>query len=180
MVEPFFSFLTNIFNPEDRANCLLIGGFAVNYYGYTRQTVDVDFLIECSREAKFSERLSEQGYIAIHRDEVFVKYRCWQEGRMDIDFMLVDKTTLDGMLREAVSVNYGEVSFLLPSLMHLIALKLHSIHYNEKIRFYKDMGDIVQLLLRNEVRVDSEDFRDYCLKYGSEKLYNEILQAVQK
>ena len=27
-------------------DCVLIGGFAVNYHGYTRNTLDVDFMIE--------------------------------------------------------------------------------------------------------------------------------------
>jgi len=26
-------------------DCILIGGFAVNYHGYTRNTLDVDFMI---------------------------------------------------------------------------------------------------------------------------------------
>lgn len=35
--------------PEAGVECLLIGGFAVNHYGYTRNTLDVDFMIVADR-----------------------------------------------------------------------------------------------------------------------------------
>jgi len=35
--------------PEAGVNVVLIGGFAVNYYGYTRNTLDVDFMIATSQ-----------------------------------------------------------------------------------------------------------------------------------
>jgi len=63
-------------------------------------------------------------------------------------------------------------SFIVPSLFNLIALKLHSIKHNPKIREQKDFPDIVNLININKVNVEKKDFRELCLKYGTEGMYN--------
>ena len=69
--------------------------------------------------------------------------------------------------------------FTVPSVEHLIALKLHSIKNNPKLRENKDMADIVELIGVNKIEVRKDSFRDLCLKYGNKELYDKILERCE-
>ncbi|MCK5081850.1 MAG: hypothetical protein KAR31_02990, partial [Candidatus Omnitrophica bacterium] len=47
---------------KEGVSCILIGGFAVNYYRVTRQTADVDFLITKDAFDKIIALLEKAGY----------------------------------------------------------------------------------------------------------------------
>lgn len=110
---------------------ILIGGFAVNYYGVSRQTADADFLIAQEDIDKATEILKKAGYKeGLGQRGVFVKLEESKSYLLDIDFVLVDKETLDGILKEGKIFKISGKTFIVPSLNHLIALKLHSIKFN--------------------------------------------------
>ncbi len=54
---------------EEGISCILIGGFAVNYYKVTRQTADVDFLITevDIKDTKFKELCLDYGDRGIYQ-----------------------------------------------------------------------------------------------------------------
>jgi hypothetical protein len=79
---------------------VLIGGFAVNYYKVTRQTADVDFLTVKEDYEKITNLLKNKGYEPDHTHEIFVRLRGKEHSLIDIDFMFVDKSTLEGIRRE--------------------------------------------------------------------------------
>lgn len=54
-LDPNFKDFTELLNSE-KVRYLLLGGYAVNYYGYHRFTGDIDFFIACDREN--AERVS--------------------------------------------------------------------------------------------------------------------------
>ncbi len=59
-----------------RVKYLLIGGYAVGYYGYPRATVDMDIWIECSRQnaEKVVRALQEFGFTGPELfEELFLK-----------------------------------------------------------------------------------------------------------
>ena len=60
----------------------------------------------------------------------------------------------------------------------LIALKLHSLKYNPKIRENKDIPDIINLVRINKIDSKSKKFRELCLRYGTEKIYHKILERI--
>jgi predicted nucleotidyltransferase len=97
---------------------------------------------------------------------------------MDLDFMFVDKETLDKIIQEAKEINIAGQKLLVPSLQHLIALKLHAIKYNPKIREYKDLSDIVELIKVNKINARDAEFKSLCLKYGTEELCHKILERL--
>lgn len=158
--------------------CILIGGFAVNYYKVTRQTADIDFLITKNGFEKIAGLLEKEGFTQNYAQEVFVRLQSAKAGLMDIDFMFVDEETLDKIIKEGKQVSIAGEKFIVPSLNHLIALKLHAIKYNPKIREYKDFLDIIELIRVNKVEVKSREFMQLCLKYGTEELYNKILDRI--
>lgn len=159
-------------------SCVLIGGFAVNHYKVTRQTADVDFLITKSDFHKIINLLEKEGFKQECAQEAFARLTTEKAYLMDLDFMFVDKETLDKIIGEGNKISIAEREFIVPCLLHLIALKLHAIKYNPKIREYKDFTDIVALIKVNKINARSNDFKDLCLKYGTEELYHKILERV--
>lgn len=157
---------------------VLIGGFAVNYYKVTRQTADVDFLITKEDFEKILVLLEKSGYKKDYVHEVFIKLKSDKAYLMDVDFMFVDKETLVKIIKEGKSISIAGEKFIVPSLNNLIALKLHSIKYNPKLRLTKDLPDIINLIRINNVDYKSEGFRELCLRYGTEDIYKKILDSI--
>lgn len=172
-----FDLVSTLFD-KTGVSCVLIGGFAVNYYKVTRQTADVDFLIIQDDFKKILSLLEEEGYKVDYAQEVFARLKSNKFYLMDLDFMFVDKETLDKIVKEAKEISIAGGKFIVPCLEHLIALKLHSLKYNPKFRENKDLPDIIDLIRIHKVKVKSKEFRDLCLKFGTEELYNKILERV--
>lgn len=169
-----FNIISGIFT-KGRVSCVLIGGFAVNYYKVSRSTADIDFLITKEDFGKISVLLEEKGFKKDNEQEVFVRLLGEKPLLMDVDFMFVDKDTLDKIIKEGRRISIAGESFLVPSLSHLIALKLHAIKYNPRIREYRDLADITELIRINKVNVKDVEFKNLCLKYGTEELYHKII-----
>ncbi len=159
--------------------CILIGGFAVNYYKVARQTADIDFLITREDFDKISALLKKAGYKQNLAQETFVQMKSSQLSLLDVNFMFIDHETLEKILKESEEIKIAGQRFTVPSLYHLIALKLHSIKYNEKIRFARDFPDIINLIRINNVNVKDRKFKELCLKYGTEKIYHQIVEILK-
>lgn len=164
---------------KEGISCLLIGGFAVNYYKVTRQTADVDFLITKEDFKKIAGFLKKAGYKEILVQETFVQLKSGRLPLLDIDFMFVDRETFMKIMNESRPIKIAGQKFIVPSLNHLIALKLHSIKYNPKIRLTRDLPDIVNLIRINEVNIKDRKFKELCLKYGTEEIFQRISEALK-
>lgn len=156
-------------------SCVLIGGFAVNYYKFSRQTADIDFLITEEDFNKIQTFLGEAGYTQEFKQKVFVRLKSNKLYLMDMDFMFVDKETLDKIILDAQEIIIAKHKFAVPSLMNLIALKLHSLKYNFSIRQGRDLLDIISLIKLNKVDIKTKEFHQLCLKYANEDIYRKIL-----
>ncbi len=155
-------------------SCILIGGFAVNHYKVARQTADVDFLITKEDFNKITNVLEKAGYKQILLQENFVQLGSSQPSLMDVDFMFIERETFEKILRDGEQIKIAGKTFTVPSLNHLIALKLHAIKYNPKIRLSRDLPDIINLIRINKVNVNDKQFKELCLKYGTEEIYRRI------
>jgi predicted nucleotidyltransferase len=158
---------------EGGIECLLVGGFALPVFGVVRQTVDVDCLIAEGALSRFSDVLTREGYAEIERTPNFVRYRHGSGHLMDVDALLVDLDTFDGMRKESVSGQVGPLSARVPSLRHLIALKLHAIKNNPK-REPRDVSDIVDLLRANPDTIATSELRELCEKYGPDGIRQKL------
>lgn len=158
-------------------SCVLIGGFAINYYRVTRQTADVDFLITKEDFDKISDLLEKAGYKKKALQGNFVQLQSSHLSLLDVDFMFVDEETLTKIKNEGQQIKIAGQKLIVPSLLHLIALKLHSLKFNAKIRLTKDLPDIINLIRINEINIKDKKFKELCLKYGTADLYNKILEA---
>ena len=158
--------------------CVLIGGFAVNYYKVTRQTVDVDFLITKEDFEKISVLLEKAGYSKDYTEKVFSRFKSDGTYLMDIDFMFVDRGTLNKIIENGKEISIAKQKFIVPSLDILIALKIHALKYNIKIRQHKDLPDIINLIRINKFDFKSKKFKNLCLEYGTEEIYNQIMNEM--
>ncbi len=159
--------------------CVLIGGFAVNYHKVTRQTADVDILITKEDFDKIKKSLEKAGYKRNLAHDNFVQYTSNKLSLMDVDFMFVDEETLSEILKKGKQLKIAGQKFIVPSLEHLIALKLHSIKHNPKIRFSRDFPDIVSLARINGVNIKDKEFKALFLKYGTDEIYQQTLEALK-
>jgi len=158
------------------APCILIGGFAINFYKVTRNTLDVDFLITKEDFKKIESALTAEGYKEDFATDVAVRLSNINDG-MDIDFMIVDEETRAKIIEEGKEVEVVGEKLIIPSINHLIALKLHAIKHNPKNRMWKDLPDIIRLIKINKVDYKSSAFKDICLKYGNMKIYKVIMKS---
>ncbi len=164
---------------KEGVSCVLIGGFAINYYRVTRQTADVDFLITKEDFDKIANLLEKAGYKKTLLQENFAQLQSSHLSLLDVDFMFVDQETLTKIKNEGKEITIARQKLIVPSLYHLIALKLHSIKFNPKIRLTKDFPDIVNLIRINQIDIKNKEFKELCLKYGTADLYQKILEALK-
>lgn len=173
-----FHLISDLMHDEE-VPCVLIGGFAINHYRVTRQTADVDFLITKEGFDKIIRLLEKAGYKKALMHENFAQLQSSRLSLLDVDFMFVDQVTLTKIIKEGEKLKIVGQTFIVPSLYHLIALKLHSIKYNLKIRLTRDLPDIINLIRINKVNIKEKRFKKLCLKYGTADIYDRILEAIK-
>lgn len=160
-------------------SCVLIGGFALNHYKVTRVTADLDFLITEEDFKRISGLLEGVGYRMDACDNLFARFTSINpENLMDIDFLFVDRETFVKIMDSGEEIIIAGQRFIVASLDHMIALKLHALKYNFAIRSEKDMPDIINLIRIHKIDVRDEGFKELCLKYGTQDIYKKILERV--
>lgn len=157
---------------------LVIGGHAVNAYGERRQTGDVDLLCGEAERAAWLDLVTALGYSLFHEHKAFLQFSPPALENWPIDLMLVEERTLEGLLAESAEVNFGGAENVrIPSIEHLIALKLNVLEQVGKERELKDLADIVALVRIGKLDVKDERFRMLCEKYGNANIYEKIVDA---
>jgi hypothetical protein len=161
---------------ETNIPILLIGGYALQAYGVSRQTVDVDVLVSDAHAGAVHTALQGAGYAEVARSEIFVRYRHPSIVLADVDVLFADGDTAKRMSERAMHYVSGEATYLVPALSHLVAMKLHAIRSNPQ-REPRDFADIVELVRANPGRLGQDELRDLCAKYGPVGVW-EKLEAV--
>ncbi len=133
------------FLEKNRVKYVLVGGFAVNYYGYVRTTQDIDILIVPSRDnaARTMKALMEFGF-----GNAGIPQKCFEtEGtavHLGVEPNRIDLLThLKGVsnaeiLARAQRVNCNDISLAIISLRDLICCKKNS-------KRAKDLADADEL-----------------------------------
>lgn len=160
---------------EAAVPCVLIGGFAINFYRVTRNTLDIDFLITKEDFIKIKKALVAAGYAEEFATDVAIRFSNKKDA-LDIDFMIVDNLTREKIIEDGKAAEVVGEKLIIPSINHLIALKLHAIKHNRKSRTWKDLPDIIKLIQMNKINCKDKAFKDLCLKYGNEEIYQTIVK----
>lgn len=161
-----------------RLRYLIIGGLAINYYGYSRDTSDLDFFISQNDRAEWMRLLAELGYANFHDGGNFIQYDAPDKNAWPVDLMLVQEKTFTPILEASLDVEFFGVKTRVPLLEHLIALKLHALKNTRMHRFLKDFLDVENLIRINKLDVKSKKVRDLFDKYGTQDLYEKISRSL--
>ena len=159
---------------------LVVGGHAVCSYGIDRQTGDLDLCVRRPDVGAWRAMLADLGYTPFHEKEGFVQLRPPEIGQWPVDLMIVDEATFQALMGDARAVCFVDTSVPVPSVLHLIAMKLHALRSNLEHRERKDLDDVVSLIEKQELVVDDESFRDLCARFGTEGIYEEICLSLAK
>lgn len=173
-----FNLISAVIKKAD-VTCVLIGGFAVHFYKAARHTADVDFLIAKDDLQGALPLFEKEGYRQGVTGKIFTRLEDNGKYGVPIDFMFVDKDTLDKIIKDGKKIEIAGESFIIPSLYDLIALKVHSIKYNPN-RELKDLLDIVSLIRANDIDINDRKLKELCLKYGTGELYNKIVSYCER
>lgn len=124
---------------------LLIGGFAVNLYGYKRMTEDLDVLIEATKEngKKLLKCLEDFGYdVDSFANTDYTK---------SIHFRLGENPNTIDVINETVGINYSE-AFKRAKMFKVDSIEVPVIHLNDLIEnkkalnTFKDLADAEVLM----------------------------------
>jgi predicted nucleotidyltransferase len=157
---------------------LVIGGLAVNFYGYSRDTSDLDFFISQNDRAEWMNLLVNFGYKNFHDGGSFIQYQAPEKNAWPVDLMLVQEKTFTPILGACVDADLFGVKTRVPSLEHLIVLKLHALKNTRTQRFLKDFLDVENLIRINRLDIKSENIRALFDKYGTADLYEKISRSL--
>lgn len=156
---------------------ILVGGFAVNYYGVSRATGDVDLLMTEANYNRTPLLFTKGGYREVLKQHLFVRLQNEKYDFIDIDVLFVDPKTFEEMYKQAKEVLIQNNKIKTPSFQNLIALKLHSLKHNPS-REIPDLIDIVNLLRANEDLLTKEQFQELCSKFGNQDVQTKVMGAV--
>ncbi|HEY5792255.1 MAG TPA: hypothetical protein VIS74_03090 [Chthoniobacterales bacterium] len=156
---------------------LLIGGHAINARGYTRTTLDFDFLIAGRDLRAWSKIFESIGYRLITENiKAFAQFEPREGEGFRVDLMLVDDSTFAKLLAGSEWRDYGRRRVRVAGVLHLIALKLHALRSEERASLGKDYLDILNLIRLNRVDIHSVEFEEVVNRYGSPSIRDRIRQ----
>ncbi len=157
---------------------LVIGGLAVNHYGYTRDTSDLDFIISQKDRAEWMKLLQDFGYLSHNDGGNFIQYNPPAQNAWPVDLMLVQEKTFAPILAASRDADLFGTKTRVPSLEHLLALKLHALKNTRMSRFLKDFLDVEYLIRINRLDIKSKNIRELFEKYGTPDLYEKISRSL--
>ena len=163
--------------PAAGVNCLLIGGFAVNHYGYTRNTLDIDFMIASDQVDRIRTIMRAAGFtnVSVLDNVVFFGK---PGSTLRVDFLRVDTETLQKLDAQAVTATLNGHTLRLPALRDLLAMKLFALAQAPEQRIDKDLPDVAYLCVLNNLDLE-RDIHPLCQRYGSETLYRQVKDKVE-
>src|SRR5690606_17992266 len=97
-----------------------------------------------------------------------------------LDLMLVNDQTFARMRTASRQLPYASGLVRVPSVEHLIALKLHVLKQNLPHRTIKDFADVQALVEHNNINLHAPEIREIFSRYGSEDLYRRLKIACEQ
>lgn len=156
---------------------LVIGGHAINAYGLSRHTGDLDLLVPFNTKPAWISLMSQLRYKVGQDTDQFARFRPDTIAAWPIDLMFVEPNTFDKMLSDATQVEFGMVQVPVVSLRHLVALKIHAMKVPQEHRDAKDFSDLLFLLKKSEMR--KEELFALCERYASVELFDRLMGALK-
>ena len=168
VIDAILPFLT-----EEKCRFSLAGAFALHAYGFSRATGDIDLLLDTSCREKVIGFLEGLGYETIYKSEGYSNHVHPISSMGRIDFIYVEGKTADKLFSESgESLNIGKWRIAVPSVEHLVALKVFAMK-NDPSRTFQEMADIQFLMSLPET--DQKRIKKYFEQFGLLERYYDIL-----
>ncbi len=164
--------------PKAGVDFLMIGGHAVNHYGFSRATIDVDFMIAAADMNAVRTVMKAAGFSNISQSEHVVFFN-HPDIPVRVDFLQVDAGTMQALLLDAQSIEYGGQTLRVPSLRNLIAMKLFALKSGSPKRWEKDFPDIAHLAVENGLDAEAE-LKPLCERFANHEIYSKLLSRIKE
>jgi hypothetical protein len=158
---------------------LLVGGVALNAYGYARFTDDVDLLMDERFSEKARAILRGHGYSEQHHGSLFSRMIPENPALQIVDLMYTDTATFQKMSAAGQAVGEGRTTQRIPSAEHLMAMKIHALRHGRESRRSKDAQDVIELARLQKIDLRTESFRELCLKFGDTEVYSYLMNLIR-
>jgi hypothetical protein len=159
---------------------VVCGGHAVNAYQVIRKTGDLDLVVRERDVSQWRMDLVALGYAVFHEDTAFLQLSPPTTTGWPIDLLVVDDVTFDAIKHAARSFTFGATVCHIPSVEHLIAMKLHALRFSGESRMRKDGIDIVELAEANGIDLLGDAFRALCNRFADARVYERVLSYAGK
>jgi hypothetical protein len=156
---------------------LLIGGLAVSYWSKPRFTADVDYVVSRTSFDKARQAASLLGYreAFVHPKLSFAHFENEANEVFRIDFMLVNDDTWEKLLADSSLASLGGIDpYPIVSPLHLIAMKLHAAKQSDRRDSYKDLNDVAEILLAQQITLGDLEQTDILSKHGAEETITKL------
>ena len=157
---------------------LVIGGHAVILHGYQRNTADLDVLIRRTDLDAWVGALAKVNYRPDYIQRTFARLRS-SAGAIDLDVMLVSDETFEKMAAQSKVTEFEQTPVSIPSIEHLIALKLHALKQDLRHRRLRDADDVINLVLNNGINLEESRWREIFERHGTLDWYERIRKATR-
>jgi len=164
--------------PEAGIEFIMIGGHAVNHYGYSRATIDIDFMIAASDMSVVRSVMKDSGFSNISESEnaVFFEY---PDIPYRVDFLQIDSGSMQKLLAHAERIDYAGISLKVPSLKDLLSMKLFALKHGSERREEKDFPDIVNLVIEHGLELENE-LKPLCEKFADTQIYVKLAERIRR
>lgn len=148
-----------------------IGGLAVNVYGYTRATRDIDFLVEGGLTRQVAQCMDQLGYEPIDQREDLASF---VRKKQRADFLFANRPRSKELLASAADAE--KLGIPVVSLEGILAFKIQA--FNDDGRRLRDLSDIMELVERNRENLDLEQIRKDFRLFDREELIDDIIKGI--
>lgn len=153
---------------------LIIGGHAVNAYGISRQTGDLDLLVRGSDKEFWEALLGKLNYKCDQNDHRFARFQPSSLTEWPIDLMFVDDKTFRKMYDQSKETNMGQCNAQVVSARHLATLKIHALKNYQSHRHAKDYNDLLSLIRSGATGLKDSELEELCKAYATQALLDKL------
>ena len=161
---------------------VLVGGNAINLYEYFRTTFDVDLLVRETDAERWLSYFQGHGYAQYHRTPNFIRlhFKASPAEALPVDLMLVDTGTFGKILAASRRSDIGNGrNLLIPSPLHLIAMKLHALRNPKRVENGIDLQDVKYLIKKTKIDTSSKEFIQVVQRYATDAIRTRIFHELQ-
>jgi hypothetical protein len=156
---------------------LVGGGHAVNSYGVGRTTFDVDLIIPESAAQSWREYWEGRGYECYFADANY--FRLSHESLFPVDLLFMGAETFRKLSEGSEQRQISGSLLPVPGALSLLAMKLHAMHNEKRLKLQKDLPQVLDLIERAQIEVESPEFQQILNRYAPETVIRIIQEHFQ-